>query len=101
MSFSGEKRPFYPSPLVLLLIISLLHIRVPSQSKAVAIRIIPRSLGALEEPPPPPGKINQTKIFKEYFNGRISDLNSTTTSTNGTFLDYKRRIPSCPDALHN
>lgn len=47
--------------------------------------------------PAPPGK-NQTEIFKEYFNSRLSDLNSTT---NGTYADYKRRIPSCPDPLHN
>ncbi|KAK6132057.1 hypothetical protein DH2020_011933 [Rehmannia glutinosa] len=97
MSFSVGKRPFYPSSLVVLLIISLL---VSSQSKAVAIRIFPRSLVAAEEEA---GK-NQTEIFKEYFNSRLSDLNSTISNngTNNTFLDdYKRRIPSCPDPLHN
>ncbi|KAI3467091.1 hypothetical protein Pfo_023754 [Paulownia fortunei] len=103
MSFSGGKRPFYSSSLVVLLIISLLHIWVSSQSKVVAIRIFPQRLVAVEEegqtmePAPPAGK-NQTEIFKEYFNSRLSDLNGTT---NDTFVDYKRRIPSCPDPLHN
>ncbi|KAI3453030.1 hypothetical protein Pfo_009693 [Paulownia fortunei] len=102
MSFSDRKRPFCSSPVVVLLIISLVHVWVSSQSQVGAIRMFPQRLLAVEEEshsiePPPPGK-NQTEIFREYFNGRVSDLNSTT---NGTFLDYKRRIPSCPDPLHN
>ncbi|KAL3644659.1 hypothetical protein CASFOL_009839 [Castilleja foliolosa] len=105
MSFSGRKRPFYPSsPAFLLLIIPLFHLWISSQNQAGATRVFPvrRSLlsAAQEnhysvEPPNLPMK-NQTS---DYFDGR--DSNGTTTTENGTFLDYKRRIPSCPDPLHN
>ncbi|GFP84651.1 hypothetical protein PHJA_000609000 [Phtheirospermum japonicum] len=111
MSFPGRKRPFYPSsPGLLLLIISLVHVWISSQNQAGAIRVFPaqRLLSAAQasqysmEPPPPPPMRNQAEISADYFNGRdSSDLNSTTTTANGTFLDYKRRIPSCPDPLHN
>ncbi|KAG8362815.1 hypothetical protein BUALT_BualtUnG0034600 [Buddleja alternifolia] len=105
MSFSGRKRPFYPSPLVVLLIISLLHFWISSQSTAGAIRVFPqRPLTTVDEeiyftePPPPAGR-NQTE---DYSNDAVSDLNnSTSTTNNGTFLDDKRIIPSCPDPLHN
>ncbi|KAK4410316.1 UNVERIFIED_CONTAM: hypothetical protein Scaly_0127400 [Sesamum calycinum] len=99
MSFSGGKRPLYSSSLaLLLLLISLVHIWVSGQTTAEAIRILAEEGQSMEPPPPAPGK-NQTEIFREYFNSRLSDLNSTTT--NATFVDYKRRIPSCPDPLHN
>ncbi|KAL8470657.1 hypothetical protein ACS0TY_033282 [Phlomoides rotata] len=96
MSFTGGKRPFYPTSLTVLLVISLLHIWVfPAPTEVGAIRIFRRSM---EEAAPAPAK-TQTQIFKEYFNKRVSDLN--TTAGNGTYADYKRRIPSCPDPLHN
>ncbi|KAL8531694.1 hypothetical protein ACS0TY_008327 [Phlomoides rotata] len=91
MSFSGRKRPFYPSSLTMLLIISLVHVLVSSQCQVGAIRSFPQRL--LQT-----GK-NQTQIFQGYFNGRVSDLN--TPSTNATFRDNKRVVPSCPDPLHN
>ncbi|KAL3636081.1 hypothetical protein CASFOL_020628 [Castilleja foliolosa] len=111
MSFPGRKRPFYPSsPALLLLIISLIHFVISSQNQARAIRVFPVQRLLLStaqesqhsmEPPPPPIK-NRTVISVDYFNGPdSSDLDSTTTTANGTFLDYKRRIPSCPDPLHN
>ncbi|KAL8035187.1 hypothetical protein ABFX02_12G080800 [Erythranthe guttata] len=115
MSFSGGKRPLNtPSPPLVLIIVLLVHILISGQHKAVvvAIRKFPQRTtlsAAVEESEgqtateysPPAGKINnnnQTEVFKDYFYSRISDLNSTT---NGTFVDSKRRIPSCPDALHN
>ncbi|PIN22068.1 hypothetical protein CDL12_05228 [Handroanthus impetiginosus] len=96
MTFPGGKRPFYPSSLAVLLIISLVHVWVSSQ--VGAIRTFPHVQEESQPPPPPPWKKNQTEIFREYFSGRVSDLKSSTT---GTFLDDKRRIPSCPDPLHN
>ncbi|KAL6543771.1 hypothetical protein OROGR_010268 [Orobanche gracilis] len=101
MSFSGRRRPFYPSPAaaMLLLLISLVHVLITSQNQAGAIRVFlavdQESEYPIEPPPPPRGK-DQTEILAD-----LSDFNSTTTSTDGTFLDYKRKVPSCPDPLHN
>ncbi|KAL8052864.1 hypothetical protein ABFX02_05G033100 [Erythranthe guttata] len=88
MSFSGEKTQHHSSFLVALLIISLAHLWISSQTQVEAIRILRQRWLAAEEdqslytePPPPPsspaGK-NQTEIFREYFKGRVSDLNTTT-----------------------
>ncbi|KAL6566385.1 hypothetical protein OROGR_002000 [Orobanche gracilis] len=101
MSFSGGKRPFYPSSAaaMLLLLISLVHVLISSQNQAGAIRVFLALEQESEypiEPPPPPGGKNQTEILAD-----DSDFNSTTTTTDGTFLDYKRKVPSCPDPLHN
>ncbi|KAL6505738.1 hypothetical protein OROHE_023117 [Orobanche hederae] len=103
MSFSGRKRPFYTSSAaaMLLLLISLVHVLISSQNQAGAIRVFlaveQESEYPIEPPPlPPPGGKNQTEILADY-----SDFNSTTTTTDGTFLDYKRTVPSCPDPLHN
>ncbi|KAL7110577.1 hypothetical protein ACP275_05G034600 [Erythranthe tilingii] len=106
MSFSGGKRQHHSSFLVALLVISLAHLWISSQTQVEAIRILRQRWLAAEEdqslytepPPPSPAGKNQTEIFREYFKGRVSDLNTTK---NGTFLDYKRSIPSCPDPLHN
>ncbi|KAL0408863.1 UNVERIFIED_CONTAM: hypothetical protein Sradi_1820700 [Sesamum radiatum] len=108
MSFSGGKRPFYSSSLaILLLIVSSLHIWTSTQNQVGAIRVFPHRSWAVEEeshsqsmaPPPPTPAKNQTPIFREYFRRRVSELNSTADED--TFLDYKRKIPSCPDPLHN
>ncbi|KAL6543767.1 hypothetical protein OROGR_010264 [Orobanche gracilis] len=101
MSYSGRKRPFYPSAAaaMLLLLISLVHVSITSQNQAGAIRVFlamnQESKYPIEPPPPSRGK-DQTEILAD-----LSDFNSTTTSTDGTFLDYKRKVPSCPDPLHN
>ncbi|KAL1531833.1 hypothetical protein AAHA92_31925 [Salvia divinorum] len=89
MSFSGGRTPLHTSPLaiLLLLLISLFHIMISTQS--AAIRIHPQRLA--------PQK-SQTQMFREYFDSRRPDLNATA---NGTYADYKRKIPSCPDPLHN
>ncbi|GER28484.1 clavata3-like [Striga asiatica] len=103
MSSPGRKRPLYPSSLVALLIISLLYIWVSSsQTKAVAIRLFPPSSRALVENGQSMEPVkSQTQVFREYFKGRLSDLKNNTANNNGTFADYKRKIPSCPDPLHN
>ncbi|KAL7149356.1 hypothetical protein ABFS83_05G034600 [Erythranthe nasuta] len=85
MSFSGGKRQHHSSFLVALLIISLAHLWISSQTQVEAIRILrQRWLAAEEEqslstePPPSPAGKNQTAIFREYyFKGRVSDLNNT------------------------
>ncbi|KAG6391685.1 hypothetical protein SASPL_149442 [Salvia splendens] len=88
MSFSGGKTRLHTSTLaILLLVISLLHIMIFSTQSA-AIRIYP------------PEK-SQTQKFREYFDTRISDLNNATAAADGNYEDYKRKIASCPDPLHN
>lgn len=100
MSFSGGRIAVIYSSLIVLLIISGLHIWVFSENKAEAIRILQET--PMEEVEGETKTVesarNQTEIFREYFNARLSDLNATE---NGTFIDSKRRIPSCPDPLHN
>ncbi|CAI9761978.1 unnamed protein product [Fraxinus pennsylvanica] len=100
MSFSGGRRAVVYSSLIVLLIISVLHIWVFNENKAEAIRILQEK--PMEEVERETRTVesakNQTEIFRKYFNARLSDLNTTE---NGTFTDSKRRIPSCPDPLHN
>ncbi|KZV19501.1 hypothetical protein F511_06363 [Dorcoceras hygrometricum] len=106
MIFSGEKSRILAHPsLVFLLIISLFHVRALGPNKAEAIRVLAvhdssaatheTETSKMESSPP---SRNQTQIFKDYFKERVSDLNRTE---DGRFLDYKRKIPSCPDPLHN
>lgn len=79
---SGRKRPFCPSSVALLLILSsVLHVWISCQ------------VGAIRSFPQPPAQ-NHTQIFRQYLSARIP-------TNNATFLENKRRIPSCPDPLHN
>ncbi|CAA0818585.1 CLAVATA3/ESR (CLE)-related protein 27 [Striga hermonthica] len=96
MSYSGDKRPLCRTSRAVLLTITLVHLWASSGlNQTGAIRVIPvqRHFSPVE-PPPPAGR---------FFNGGdYSDVNGTTRTANSTsFLDYKRRIPSCPDPLHN
>lgn len=78
-------------------LVVLLIIWVSRECKVSALRIFP----AVEEDTESilEANKNQTDIFHKYFNDTVvSDLNN---ASNGTFLDYKRRIPSSPDPLHN
>ncbi|XP_073023385.1 CLAVATA3/ESR (CLE)-related protein 43 [Primulina eburnea] len=106
MSSSGERSPMLTHPsLVFLLIISLFNIRAIGPNKAEAIRVLAvhgssataheAEISTMESSPP---IRNQTQIIKGYLNGRVSDINGTEDSR---FLDSKRKIPSCPDPLHN
>lgn len=62
-----------------------------------AIRIFPENTVA-EVEQNSNNKKNQTELFQKYF----ADLNNSTRNGNGTLLqDSKRRVPSCPDPLHN
>uniref|UniRef100_A0A5B7BC09 Putative CLAVATA3/ESR (CLE)-related protein 27 n=1 Tax=Davidia involucrata TaxID=16924 RepID=A0A5B7BC09_DAVIN len=98
MSFAGGRRIMYSSLVVVLLIISVLHIWVFSDCRVGAIRIYPpSSVAEEEESQTMKATKSEGDLFHKYFNGRVSDLNSTQ---NG-FQDNKRRVPSCPDPLHN
>nr|XP_027095903.1 CLAVATA3/ESR (CLE)-related protein 43 isoform X2 [Coffea arabica] len=108
MSFAGGRTSvMYSSLVVLLIIISVLHIWVFSEKSGGvgALRILPGSRVALEKVDHQTLKKsnsikNHTQLFREYFRQRVSDLNSTNQN-NGTFQESKRRVPSCPDPLHN
>lgn len=69
---------------------------------SMAIRVFPSSSVALSETNSTSTKINQTEIFRKYFHDIIVNKNNNSTR-NGTALlqDNKRRVPSCPDPLHN
>ncbi|XAR52409.1 hypothetical protein NMG60_11020490 [Bertholletia excelsa] len=98
MWLAGGRRPVYSS-LLLLLLISLLHVWACSDCRAWAIRTIQTpAKGIAISPTTKPNK-NREDLFRKHFNQRTPDLN-TTTSRNG-FKDSKRKVPSCPDPLHN
>ncbi|KAL3501716.1 hypothetical protein ACH5RR_036165 [Cinchona calisaya] len=105
MSFSGGRKSVkYSSLVVLLMIISVLHIWVFSESGRVgAFRLFPESRVALEKEHHQTNK-NHTQVFREYFKQRVSDLIKSTfdaNNKNDTFQESKRRVSSCPDPLHN
>ena len=81
------------SSLVLLLIMSVLQIWVccDYSCQAGAIRIFPGSHGSID-------KKSKVELFHKYFSGRTFALNRT--HDNG-FEESKRKVPSCPDPLHN
>ncbi|GAA0155498.1 hypothetical protein LIER_13212 [Lithospermum erythrorhizon] len=99
MSFSIGRRSAMFSALVLLLIISLLHVW---GGKVGAIRLFQENIGPSRKlGQATKSSMNQTELFYKYFSGKLSDLKNSTSSRNGTFEDSKRRVPSCPDPLHN
>lgn len=84
------------STMVLLLIFfSLLQISVLNSDccSVRAIRISSSSSSRKDS-----DGLKRSELYKKFFNGRFT----TTTVSNGKGLqENKRRIPSCPDALHN
>ncbi|KAJ9163348.1 hypothetical protein P3X46_023025 [Hevea brasiliensis] len=104
MLFSSSRRSImYSSSLVLLVVflIFVLQIWVCSECKARAMRIFPDS----GMPPKlkernirtADNKATKEDLLRKFFNGRASSFN---TSKKG-FEENKRRVPSCPDPLHN
>ncbi|KAJ7943162.1 CLAVATA3/ESR (CLE)-related protein 27 [Quillaja saponaria] len=100
MCFAGGRKLMYLS-VVVLLIISVLQMWVfcHSSSQVGAIRIFPANAVARV-------KLNQANVdkkskkqdlFHKYFSGRSFGPNRPQ---NG-FEESKRRVPSCPDPLHN
>lgn len=94
MSFSGERRSVVSSSLMVMLIISLLHIWAFSVCRVSATRILQANT---EQSQTMKANKNQADQFHNFFNGRVSDLNKTDKG----FQENKRRVPSCPDPLHN
>ncbi|KAL3367937.1 hypothetical protein AABB24_009017 [Solanum stoloniferum] len=91
--------------LVLLVLMIIIVVPLHSIQFSMAIRIFPTNPVALAETNFTSTKINQTEIFQKYFHDIIvnNNNNNNNGTRNGTALlhDNKRRVPSCPDPLHN
>lgn len=103
MSLAGGRRVFLYFFMVALLILSALQIWVcPHDCKAGAARVFPGfHYNATSPKGTTPLKKKEKKsqeLFDKLFNGR-KDLNLNKTKKG--FEDSKRRVPSCPDPLHN
>ncbi|KAK1380896.1 hypothetical protein POM88_027640 [Heracleum sosnowskyi] len=114
MSFCGTKRScsFHYSPsLTYFLIITFLFIWLRTPCKVEASRMLQEQKEAIGDTKRLMTEEDHVKIqgtrkistevehFREFFRGRAaaaSDLNKDKG-----FEDNKRRVPSCPDALHN
>ncbi|KAH7841703.1 hypothetical protein Vadar_033203 [Vaccinium darrowii] len=100
MWLAGGRRLIYSS------LVALLMIFVFFNCSAGAIRTYPQNRASkhreliTHQTMKNPNK-NQNDLFQKYFNGRASDLSTETNSTQNGFQESMRRIPSCPDALHN
>lgn len=84
----------YSSTVILLIFFSLLQIGVLNHDNYMvnAIRILSSSSSSKDS----------DKIYKKFFNGRLGQMMNTTNVSKGKDVqENKRRIPSCPDALHN
>ncbi|PSR91166.1 CLE27p like [Actinidia chinensis var. chinensis] len=101
MWLAGGRSLLFSSLLLLFIItISLLC----SDCRVGAIRLNPPNAGTKPTQPPHQATTNPSKthpdLFQKYFGGSASDLNTNTTR-DGNFQNSKRRVPSCPDPLHN
>ncbi|KVI05315.1 hypothetical protein Ccrd_016357 [Cynara cardunculus var. scolymus] len=93
MSFSGTRRR--SAVVVLLIIFLVLQIWALNSDccRVTAIRT-PSSKDADE--------MKRSDLYKRFFNGRFARFNSTTSVLKDkSFQENKRRVPSCPDPLHN
>lgn len=116
MSFCGRKRssPFLFSSnclIFFLIILSFLHIWPHTHCKVEASRMLQEQKDAYNNAESLIREDDHVKVqalrkisteaehFREFFKARVSaasDLNKDKG-----FEDNKRRVPSCPDALHN
>lgn len=106
MSFSGSKRSYsllYTCSLVVLLTISTLLLWASTECKVEASRILQEAPADAKRSITQDDQVNvnMRKISSHFreFVAPHSHLNNNN-STEG-FQDDKRRVPSCPDPLHN
>lgn len=87
---SGRKKLLYFS-MVMFLVTTLLQVG--------AIRIFPgNDVSKVEFKQ---GVINNKDLLNKYFKGRTFFSSSNKNETKMGFDDSKRKVPSCPDPLHN
>nr|GLL32201.1 CLAVATA3/ESR (CLE)-related protein 27-like [Ipomoea trifida] len=96
-SYPGERRrgPGNAAVLVAVLFLIVFPALHGGGGRAGAIRTFPPTPMAIPKKPP-----TQTTLFRQYFSSR-SDENDGTRNATASFRDSKRRVPSCPDPLHN
>ncbi|PRQ40360.1 hypothetical protein RchiOBHm_Chr4g0435171 [Rosa chinensis] len=116
MSFAGGSRRWqlrYSSLAVALTVMSVLQIWVCSDDrycKAGAIRVLPAPGNVNQHHHPhvtsqhpeeheKKKKASKEELFRKFFSG-ISSASKLNKTEKG-FEDSKRRVPSCPDPLHN
>lgn len=105
MSFGSSRRLMYSSSLVVVLVVFVLQIWVCSDCncKAGAIRLLQEngmekfkeSSDITED-----NYKSKEKHFRKYFNERANTSYGFNKTEKG-FEENKRRVPSCPDPLHN
>ncbi|KAJ6721142.1 CLAVATA3/ESR (CLE)-RELATED PROTEIN 27 [Salix viminalis] len=105
MSFGSSRRLMCSSSLVVVLVIFVLQIWVCSDCncKAGAIRLLQENgLGKLKESSDitKDSYKSKEKHFRKYFDERINTSYGFNKTEKG-FEESKRRVPSCPDPLHN
>ncbi|KAM1085351.1 hypothetical protein ACFX13_011294 [Malus domestica] len=118
MSFAGGWRLLHSS-LVVILVVSALQIWVCYDCKAGAIRVFPgntdnliskvqveeaeRNMVQVEEAErnmmQKKSKTSTEALFHKYIGGSTSSSNFNKTEKG--YEESKRRVPSCPDQLHN
>ncbi|KAL8227627.1 hypothetical protein R6Q57_015211 [Mikania cordata] len=84
---------------LLLIVFSLLHIWVLNSDcyRVRAIRISSSSSSSSRSKDS--DEIKSSELYRKFFNGRLTqNRNNTSVSS---FQENKRKVPSCPDALHN
>ncbi|XWS34957.1 hypothetical protein CRYUN_Cryun21dG0082200 [Craigia yunnanensis] len=97
MWFFSSRRLLYSSGVVLL-IISILQLWVFCDCRAGAMRIFPgNAMRKMTESQGMKENKDKADLFQKYFNGRSFSFNATDKG----FEESKRRVPSCPDPLHN
>ncbi|EOY00178.1 Clavata3/esr-related 43, putative [Theobroma cacao] len=95
--FFSSRKLLYSS-VVVLLIIFFLQIWVCCDCRAGAIRILPgNGMRKMTESQGMKDNKGKGDLFQKYFNGRSFSFNKTDRG----FEESKRRVPSCPDPLHN
>ncbi|KAK7280480.1 hypothetical protein RJT34_25544 [Clitoria ternatea] len=96
MWFAGGKRSLLYVCVVVLLVTRVLEVCHTCQ--VGAIRVTPENAVAnmkLSKGNMMNNKRNKEDLFNKYFGG------TTLAPNNTTFDESKRRVPSCPDPLHN
>ncbi|KAI3720041.1 hypothetical protein L6452_20948 [Arctium lappa] len=99
MSLSGRRRRSTTMYVLLLILFSVLQIWVFS-SDCCRVRAIRTTLSSSSKQDS--DEIKRSELYSKYFNGRYPKVINTATVSKGKgFQENKRKIPSCPDALHN
>lgn len=106
MSFGSSRRIMHSTSLVVVLVMFVLQIWVcgVSNCKAGAIRLLQENGMAKFKESGNNITANNYKSKEEYFRKYFNERGNTSHGFNKTekgFEESKRRVPSCPDPLHN